>query len=42
MKTINDNKQLKEKESELNEVISNLRYKVEELQLKTEGIDVDK
>jgi len=42
LKTINDNKQLKEKEVELNEMVSNYKYKIEELELKTEGIDIEK
>jgi len=42
LKTINDNKQLKEKEVELNELVSNYKYKIEELELKTVGIDIEK
>jgi len=39
---INENKSYKMKEGEYNEMITNYKYRIEELELKLEGIDVDK
>lgn len=41
MKTINENKQFKERETELNDTMTKLRVRISELEMKTEGIDPD-
>lgn len=41
MKTINENKQFKEREIELNDTMTKQRVRISELEMKTEGIDPD-